>query len=802
MKKINSFFMNFKLTKNDFFFLFINLLMYIILLILVNSKILINLIAFFSIIQMIISFIYLSKKSISIFSLAGLFIVFTYIFHFGHSYIYLIDSQYSFSISNIIKNDYKNAITALLFTFSLLPFIVYGMGHVNKFIKKRKSYYIPLNKDLYFIMGLLIILICFPIKLYIDVNKIILFFQGGYNLSYAFRLNGILTQIANFHFVGFILLILVFKDNKKISNIITLFLIVYQCITMLTGNRGIQLISIIFTLYIYYKFIRNPNKYDIIFLTIAIFFGMKFLSVMSMQRGDGFNTLSDLISMVFSFDTEILFSIFDEFGYTLQTLVLEFRNNINHTFGLTYIYSLFTVLPNIGSFLNDITYNACYVNALNYPQIGGSYIGELYFNFGYLSFFFSIILGFAIGLVSQKLEEYINNNKLLHTSIILMPCISILWWVRNYFKDMPREFIWGLIFFLALYKFSNMIINKFNICFFSKSKFLNLSKPLVSIIMGVYNTELSMLKKSIESVLNQTYSNFELIIVNDKSTNIDTLNYLNSLLCHKKIKILNNQENIGLTKSLNIAVDYSRGQYIARMDSDDVCERDRIAYQVDFLNNHPEIDVLGGSIQNIGNNHAITKLDKKNDQVAVGLLFRNDYIVHPTVMIRREKIINEKYDERFPKAQDYALWCKLIKSSKFYVDSRIVLQYRIHQNQATTAAKNTQVECSTKIRTNYASLLLCDEHDIELLNKLVVAELTNLSDLDYICSKILVQNKNKNIFKQKLLKNEICKYYCYQAIKLLFNEKQFLNIFHLRYKFFFLKIETIKFLYQCIKLRH
>lgn len=799
MIKLKHILSNIKISKQDILFLIFNLIMFVCLIILKESTFIINMIGIFSIIQMIISFFYLNNKNISLFSVSGFFIFFTYIFHFGHTYIYILDSNYTYNISNILQNDYNNAINALVFIFITIPFVIFGIGLTSYYVSKKKSYYVPLKKNTYLLMSILIIIICFPIRLYIDINKIILFFQEGYNLSRTFQLNGILNQFASFYFVGFILLIIIFKNKKRIASVFTIFLLFYQCITMLTGNRGIQLISIVFTMYIYYKFIRKPTKYDFISLCIIAIIGMKFLTIMSVQRADGFENPLNLLSLLFSFDNRVILSVLEEFGYTLQTIVLEFRNNITHTFGLTYLYSLFTIFPNVGSFLNNITYNACFVNALNYPKIGGSYIGELYFNFGFFAPLFSILLGFLVGLASEKIEEYINNNKLLQTSFLIMPCITILWWVRNYFKDMPREFIWGLIFFTFLFKFSDIVMKKNKFPFISKPYLANKDNDLVSVIMGVYNTEQNMLNKAINSLLNQTYKNIEIIIVNDNSTDQSTLKLLKDFETNKKIKIINNEQNLGLTRSLNKALEFVNGKFIARMDSDDICELDRIQYQVDFMKEHPNIDVLGGSIQNIGLNHSITHIEKNHNQIAVGLLFKNNYIVHPTVMMRRKVILNNHYDVKYSKSQDYALWCKFVSMAKLHVDSRIVLKYRIHLNQATNAAKDIQNECAIKIRSNYAKPLLSNNQDIELLNKLVLAQISDIAELDYICHKILSQNKKVKIFKQSLLKKEICKYYCYQALKILIQKRKLRLFFKLRYKLYFFKFETLIFLYQYLK---
>lgn len=789
-------FMN--LNKGDISYLLINILLTIFLFFSINSQsyLVFTLIAIF--LQLLLSFFYLKNKNFSFFSISGIFLFLTYIFHFGHVFINIFNNDYIFITSNYIRNDYLNATKAILLSYAVIPFIVFGLGIAN-FIDCKK-FYKPINKRRYFIMAMIIIFLSFPIKLYIDINKIILFFEGGYSLAYSFRLNGILTQFASFYYVGFILLILVFKNNKSISNTLTLFLLCYQCLSMLTGNRGIQLINIVFTLLIYYKFIRRFTKYDFIFLVVTGYIGMSFISMMSVKRLEGFDSLASLIKNILSFNINPLYPILDEFGYTLHTIVLEFRNSFDFGFGKTYLYSLFTVFPNINDFLHYVTTNACFVTSLNYPHIGGTYIGELYYNFGIFAPLFGTAIGLVVGYVSKMLEKYINNNRLLEASCLILPSVSILWWVRNYFKDMPREFIWGILFFLSIYRFSciieNYLINYFN---FQKDNTLNKEKK-VSFIMGVYNTEVSMLEEAVCSVLYQTYKNIELIIVNDCSTNSELLSYLSHLQEKENVILINNETNLGLTKSLNKAINYCTGEYIARMDTDDVCELDRVSYQVDIFNQNPDIDVLSGGIKQIGQMNQIIALSKNTEDLKASLFFRNDYIVHPTVIMRKNVIVESGgYDERFVKAQDYGLWCKLIQKYNFVVDSRVVLNYRIHDQQASIAASSLQKECANLIRSEYAKNLLVKNRDIELLNLLSLAQLQNIDDLNYITNKLIDQNILLNYVDRNKLISELCKYYCYQCLKIIFLNKDVTLIKKIKYKHFFFKKESLIFVFNYLK---
>ena len=120
--------------------------------------------------------------------------------------------------------------------------------------------------------------------------------------------------------------------------------------------------------------------------------------------------------------------------------------------------------------------------------------------------------------------------------------------------------------------------------------------PKISVIMSVYSERVDWIRKSIDSILNQTYSDFEFIIVNDKPDKEENAQLLEEYAARdSRIKVLTNEENIGLTKSLNKAFALAEGEFIARMDADDMALPERFKIQLEFMNAHPEIIASGGS---------------------------------------------------------------------------------------------------------------------------------------------------------------------------------------------------------------
>lgn len=205
----------------------------------------------------------------------------------------------------------------------------------------------------------------------------------------------------------------------------------------------------------------------------------------------------------------------------------------------------------------------------------------------------------------------------------------------------------------------------------------------VSIIMSVYNTEELYLRKAIESMLNQTFTNFEFIIVmdcpEDNSEDI-VAEYLEQ---DDRIRVIYNEENLGLTKSLNRALEIATGRYIARMDADDFSVPTRLEVQYSYLETHPEIGVVGGHVYTGNKKHrSMTAWNTNPETTKVQMLFHNAGVPHPTAMFRRE-INGEpvRYNEKILKSQDFELWSRLVHRTRIVVLDEVFLIYRIHPRQ-------------------------------------------------------------------------------------------------------------------------
>jgi len=219
---------------------------------------------------------------------------------------------------------------------------------------------------------------------------------------------------------------------------------------------------------------------------------------------------------------------------------------------------------------------------------------------------------------------------------------------------------------------------------------LEAKSPIVTIIMPVHNGE-KHLRNAIESILGQTFSDFTFLIIDDGSTD-ESVNIAKSYT-DPRIKLKVNEENFGISKTLNIGIECSKSIYIARMDQDDISLPSRIETQVHFMNTHPEVGVCGTWIKTFGAGRAeyTKKLPAHHDDIKVMLLFQNP-MAHPTVMMRRD-IFNKnnlRYDTMYDGLEDYDLWEKTSLVTRMENIPIALLRYRLHPTQLSRTSATRQ----------------------------------------------------------------------------------------------------------------
>ena len=222
----------------------------------------------------------------------------------------------------------------------------------------------------------------------------------------------------------------------------------------------------------------------------------------------------------------------------------------------------------------------------------------------------------------------------------------------------------------------------------------------ISIILPVYNGE-QYITAAIKSVLEQSYPNFKLIVIDDGSTD-NTLDIIRSF-SDERICCVQNQRNLGLIKSLNKGLELADGKYIARMDADDIMHKDRLMLQYQFMEAHKEIDICGGFITMFDKSKKFGLVTHgcSNSRIRAELLF-NSPIFHPTYFCKTEILKKFRYNEHYKYCEDYELLSRLLKNHLAHNISSSILYYRITDGSMTRIGegkKNDRYDKITKIHS-------------------------------------------------------------------------------------------------------
>lgn len=235
----------------------------------------------------------------------------------------------------------------------------------------------------------------------------------------------------------------------------------------------------------------------------------------------------------------------------------------------------------------------------------------------------------------------------------------------------------------------------------------------ISILMSVYNGE-AYIADAIESVLNQSFEDFEFIIINDGSTD-DTLSIINSY-DDTRIRLFNRENNY--IQSLNWGLSIANGKYIARMDADDVMVIDRLKIQYNIMEKNSDIVICASSVQLIDHTRfhelvPITQFGLISDSLIY--LLKGNFIYHPTVMLRLDFIrLNNIQYGAYPYAEDYKLWFDLLRlGGKLYIESLPLLYYRLSETRASNLYKKEQEIANELIKNEILFFLIQQCYPVE-----------------------------------------------------------------------------------------
>lgn len=238
--------------------------------------------------------------------------------------------------------------------------------------------------------------------------------------------------------------------------------------------------------------------------------------------------------------------------------------------------------------------------------------------------------------------------------------------------------------------------------------------PTISVVLPVYNASKYLLE-ALESISNQTFKDWELIAINDGSTDNSLKILTDYAKKEPRLKILS-RENKGIAKTLNEGIKLARGNWIARMDADDICFPERFEEQLKCLKD-TSADICGTWYEMFdGNQTRISKFPINHDEVAFCTLFSTP-MAHPTVTGKRKVFLEFLYDETLDCAQDYDLWCRMLSNNiKITNVAKVLLKYRVSTSQMTHKKADLQRKTAEKTAILYLEKTPYKKHLKSLLS--------------------------------------------------------------------------------------
>ncbi len=283
--------------------------------------------------------------------------------------------------------------------------------------------------------------------------------------------------------------------------------------------------------------------------------------------------------------------------------------------------------------------------------------------------------------------------------------------------------------------------------------------PKISVLMPAYNSA-KYIAEAINSILNQTFIDFELIIINDGST--DNTNDIISSISDSRIKYFQNNGNKGLVFVRNRLIGLANSNYIAFLDSDDIAENNRLEIEYNILKSNKNLGLVSASIKSLDENGVQDlnswKFDLNELQIKTHLLFYNP-IVTSTVMFKKEIIPNEIFRDGYPPCEDYDLWVRMLLNSKGIVLPDCLATYRLHHNSVSKRKVDDSINNRNKVIVDQLEYYFPKQYSLDesqthlsLVEFSLKNKLEDLSALKDWIVKLLRLNNQYNHFDEHILK--------------------------------------------------
>lgn len=281
----------------------------------------------------------------------------------------------------------------------------------------------------------------------------------------------------------------------------------------------------------------------------------------------------------------------------------------------------------------------------------------------------------------------------------------------------------------------------------------------ITVLMPVYNAS-AYLKEAIDSVLSQTFKNFELLLINDGST--DNSEEIILSYSDKRIRYFKNEKNLGLIATLNKGIELIETPYIVRADADDINYPERLQTQYDFMEKNPAIALCGSWFEIIGDRIGFVKYVENHNEIILKMLYQCHFC-HPTIILRKEMIdiFEIKFDPIFIHAEDYDFFTRIAEKFPVANIQKVLVKYRIHSGSVSAHNKKIQDENSFKIKQRLFKKIgiIINEQALSLYQKIAQHEYETAPDFiensKQLLEKMVSANDTTLYFEKEFFRQHI-----------------------------------------------
>lgn len=431
----------------------------------------INMLSILCFVQTILSLLLTVSLGFGLISIPFIFLSFTWLFHGSQFFMNVFNNNYRkpFDIINLVSGDIAK--NTLLFIILSLFFLTLGIASGTKSIRKIndakiKQVNVFFDSDKTYYVGKLLVLVCLIPRMYIDMTMILSRISNGYLSTYSNSYSGIFSTFAYGFYIGILLLIAGKRSNKKYCRHVLLITLIYIGVTMISGRRGTQTAFLCALLIVYRRYVETKKitLSKVLSIIVLLYIGLSGLMAFGDLRNFGeVSLLNYWNAFLINLQGELVLNLVGEFGSTgisLAYAIESFPSFHPFNFGKTYAISFLQVFPNIGGILDNFSADFMFVkafpNAFQYA-LGGSYLGELYYNFGFAGVIACTLIGYFVSKIAIRLDYSMAQQRNLSIKdmglFLLLPNIII--WVRGYFYSFIRVYFCFILMFYFLYKMTH-----------------------------------------------------------------------------------------------------------------------------------------------------------------------------------------------------------------------------------------------------------------------------------------------------------------------------------------------------------